>query len=114
MSDYVTTEELKEVMKDVLTGIDEMFQRQENRILARIENSIGKQVQMNTERLDALSDRMDALTARMDAMEGHMAAMTERMESMDMRLTSIEADVKEIKETVTRHDDELYILKKAR
>lgn len=107
MSDYVTTEELKEVMKDVLTGIDEMFQRQENRILARIENGIGKQVQMNTERLDAL-------TARMDAMEGHMAAMTERMESMDMRLTSIEADVKEIKETVTRHDDELYILKKAK
>lgn len=94
---YVTHSELNELMQGILTGIDDMFkaqnkridetlERHENKIMMRIENGIGKQVQANGEAISGIFELLDRVESVLD----------------------------EVKQAVTRHDDELYIIKKAK
>ena len=130
--EYATKKDMQEFTATILDAMNTMFdtlsakieessQRTEDRIMARIEAGLGKQVQASTERIDVLCEQMDAL-------EGHMAHMTERVESIDLRLTAVEMDMKdvkrqlktleegqqEIKEAVTRHDDEIITLRRVK
>lgn len=132
MEEQATKRDLQELASTILDAmngmynnlcnrIDEKIDRSENRMKAWIENGLAKQVQMNGERLDALTERMDRMEVRQGAMEEHMAHLTMRVESIVNHLASVERDVSELKQdtkairhTLDDHGKEIYILKKAK
>ena len=66
--------------------IDQRGEQSESRIMTYVENGVEK-------RLDMLFEKVD---------------------SVDQRLCFVEQDVKEIKEKLTEHDDELYTLRRVK
>lgn len=98
MSDYVTYQELGELMQGLLSGIDERLERMENQILTRIENGVGKQVQAQGELLQAQGELLRSVSEKQGVMERHVARLTE--------------DVQAIKDTLSRHDDEIITLRR--
>ena len=77
---YVTHDELNELMQGLLTGIGEMLDRQETRIMMRIENGLGVQAKANGEAIAALQKKVDAFDRKVDAMEEHVGSLTESVQ----------------------------------
>lgn len=97
MSEQATKQDLQELTNTILDAVnsmyaslckqmDEKIEQSENRIMAQIENGIEKQAQMNGEAISGILERLDR----------------------------VESTLGEVKEAVTRHDDELFIIRKAK
>ena len=100
LDSYVTHGELNELMQGLLSSLDEMFARHENRIMMRIENGIGMQAKANGEAIAALQDRVGAIEDKVNTIEGKVDALSGQMTALDRKMGVMEEHVGTLTESV--------------
>lgn len=117
MSDYVTHEELSELMQGLLSGISDMFTAQEKKMdekLERMEQRMDERFNRMEERFDHKLERMEnQIMMRIENGIGVQAqAQGEKLDALTDHVISLTEDIQEIKSTLQQHDDEIITLKR--
>ena len=94
-------EQLQELVRDILTGVDDMIQASETRMLERMDKQ-----------------KHEILACIENGVQKDVRILAEKVTSLDDRVSHLESDMREVKEdlsvvraAVTTHDDAIRNLK---
>ena len=93
-------EALNDMYANLSTMVDEKISRSENSIKTAIENGVEKQAKLNGEGLGALTEKVEAI-------EEHLGKLTQEAEQLKL-------DILSIRSTLEEHNNDLFILRKAK
>lgn len=118
----MSEDQMQALVKDILAGVQFMFQESREETKAMIDASEGRIRSETKSMIDASESRirnetrvlLEAQDKKISAIAEEVTSLNQRVGRLETRLDTLESDVKVIKAAVTAHSEEIYQLKRVK